>query len=35
MFDFDALSQAIAGQTKLCIGDIMLDEFNYEENSRN
>jgi D-beta-D-heptose 7-phosphate kinase / D-beta-D-heptose 1-phosphate adenosyltransferase len=34
MFDFDALSQAIARQTVLCIGDLMLDEFVYGEVSR-
>lgn len=34
MFDFEALSQAIAGQTVLCIGDLMLDEFVYGEVSR-
>jgi len=34
MFDFDALSQAIAGQTVLCVGDLMLDEFVYGEVSR-
>src|ERR1700723_2407917 len=34
MFDFDALSHAIAGQTVLCIGDLMLDEFVYGEVSR-
>jgi D-beta-D-heptose 7-phosphate kinase/D-beta-D-heptose 1-phosphate adenosyltransferase len=34
MFDFDALSRAIAGQTVLCIGDLMLDEFVYGEVSR-
>jgi D-beta-D-heptose 7-phosphate kinase/D-beta-D-heptose 1-phosphate adenosyltransferase len=34
MFDFDALSNAIKGQTVLCIGDLMLDEFVYGEVSR-
>src|SRR3954468_20772836 len=34
MFDFDALSHAIAGRTVLCIGDLMLDEFVYGEVSR-
>jgi D-beta-D-heptose 7-phosphate kinase/D-beta-D-heptose 1-phosphate adenosyltransferase len=34
MFDFDALSQAIASQTVLCVGDLMLDEFVYGEVSR-
>src|SRR3954471_10956397 len=34
MFDFEALSQAIAGKTVLCIGDLMLDEFVYGEVSR-
>ena len=34
MFDFDALSDAIAGLTVLCIGDLMLDEFVYGEVSR-
>ena len=34
MFDFDSLSQAIARQTVLCIGDLMLDEFVYGEVSR-
>jgi D-beta-D-heptose 7-phosphate kinase/D-beta-D-heptose 1-phosphate adenosyltransferase len=34
MFDFDALSQAIAGRTVLCVGDLMLDEFVYGEVSR-
>src|SRR3954470_13784011 len=34
MFDFDALSQAILGQTVLCVGDLMLDEFVYGEMSR-
>jgi len=34
MFDFEALSQAIAGQTVLCVGDLMLDEFVYGEVSR-
>jgi D-beta-D-heptose 7-phosphate kinase/D-beta-D-heptose 1-phosphate adenosyltransferase len=34
MFDFDALSQAIARCTVLCIGDLMLDEFVYGEVSR-
>ena len=34
MFDFEALSSAIAGQTVLCVGDLMLDEFVYGEVSR-
>lgn len=34
MFDFDTLSQAIARQTVLCVGDLMLDEFVYGEVSR-
>jgi D-beta-D-heptose 7-phosphate kinase/D-beta-D-heptose 1-phosphate adenosyltransferase len=34
MFDFDALSHAIAKQTVLCVGDLMLDEFVYGEVSR-
>ena len=34
MLDFEALSQAMVGQTVLCIGDLMLDEFVYGEVSR-
>src|ERR1700676_4436865 len=34
MFDFDALSNAIASRTVLCVGDLMLDEFVYGEVSR-
>jgi D-beta-D-heptose 7-phosphate kinase/D-beta-D-heptose 1-phosphate adenosyltransferase len=34
MFDFEAISQAISGQTVLCVGDLMLDEFVYGEVSR-
>src|SRR6478736_10288253 len=34
MFDFEALSQSITGQTVLCVGDLMLDEFVYGEVSR-
>src|ERR1700704_551750 len=34
MFDFDALSNAIASRTVLCVGDLMLDEFIYGEVSR-
>src|ERR1700730_13620851 len=34
MFDFDSLSHAIVGQTVLCCGDLMLDEFVYGEVSR-
>src|SRR5450755_3347373 len=34
MFDFDALSHAITGQTVLCVGDLMLDDFVYGEVSR-
>src|ERR1700737_1740070 len=34
MFDFDALSHAMARQTVLCVGNLMLDEFVYGEVSR-
>jgi D-beta-D-heptose 7-phosphate kinase / D-beta-D-heptose 1-phosphate adenosyltransferase len=34
MFDFDSLSRAMTGQTVLCVGDLMLDEFVYGEVSR-
>src|SRR6202049_5109792 len=34
MFDFDALSSAMASKTVLCVGDLMLDEFVYGEVSR-
>src|SRR6516165_1395644 len=34
MFDFDALSQAIARKTVLCLGDLMLDDFVYGEVAR-
>ncbi|MDB5564083.1 MAG: bifunctional heptose 7-phosphate kinase/heptose 1-phosphate adenyltransferase [Tardiphaga sp.] len=34
MFDFDTLSHAIARQTVLCVGDLMLDEFVYGDVSR-
>src|SRR5215470_326017 len=34
MFDFDALSHAIADKTVLCVGGLMLDEFVYGEVSR-
>src|SRR3981189_268501 len=34
MFDFDALSHAMASRTVLCVGDLMLDEFVYGEVSR-
>src|SRR6201747_1577731 len=34
MFDFEALSHAMASRTVLCIGDLMLDEFVYGEVSR-
>ncbi len=34
MFDFEALSDAIASQTVLCVGDLMLDEFVYGEVSQ-
>src|SRR5712671_452333 len=34
MFDYDALSHAMSGQTVLCVGDLMLDEFVYGEVSR-
>jgi D-beta-D-heptose 7-phosphate kinase / D-beta-D-heptose 1-phosphate adenosyltransferase len=34
MFDFEALSHAMASRTVLCVGDLMLDEFVYGEVSR-
>src|ERR1700746_1107035 len=34
MFDFEALTDEIAGKTVLCVGDVMLDEFVYGEVSR-
>ncbi|WP_407151497.1 D-glycero-beta-D-manno-heptose-7-phosphate kinase [Bradyrhizobium sp. ORS 86] len=34
MFDFEALLHAMSGQTVLCVGDLMLDEFVYGEVSR-
>lgn len=34
MFDFEALSDSMASQTVLCVGDLMLDEFVYGEVSR-
>jgi D-beta-D-heptose 7-phosphate kinase / D-beta-D-heptose 1-phosphate adenosyltransferase len=34
MFDFDSLSNAMARQSVLCVGDLMLDEFVYGEVSR-
>jgi D-beta-D-heptose 7-phosphate kinase/D-beta-D-heptose 1-phosphate adenosyltransferase len=34
MFDFDKQLSSLAGQTVLCIGDLMLDEFVYGEVSR-
>src|SRR5580693_4235306 len=34
MFDFEVLTDAIARQTVLCVGDLMLDEFVYGEVSR-
>ncbi|MGH6680197.1 MAG: D-glycero-beta-D-manno-heptose-7-phosphate kinase, partial [Bradyrhizobium sp.] len=34
MFDFETLSHAMARQTVLCVGDLMLDEFVYGEVSR-
>ena len=34
MFDLDALSNAMASRTVLCVGDLMLDEFVYGEVSR-
>jgi D-beta-D-heptose 7-phosphate kinase/D-beta-D-heptose 1-phosphate adenosyltransferase len=34
MFDFDKKLSALAEQTVLCIGDLMLDEFVYGEVSR-
>src|ERR1700687_5439013 len=34
MFDFETLTHAMARQTVLCVGDLMLDEFVYGEVSR-
>src|ERR1700739_1660248 len=34
MFDFDALSHAIARRTGICVGDLILDEFVYGDVSR-
>jgi D-beta-D-heptose 7-phosphate kinase/D-beta-D-heptose 1-phosphate adenosyltransferase len=34
MFDFDSFHHAMARQTVLCVGDLMLDEFVYGEVSR-
>ena len=34
MFDFDKHLAALAEQTVLCVGDLMLDEFVYGEVSR-
>src|SRR5712671_3987984 len=34
MFDFEALSHAMASRTVLCVGDLMHDEFVYGEVSR-
>jgi D-beta-D-heptose 7-phosphate kinase/D-beta-D-heptose 1-phosphate adenosyltransferase len=34
MFDFEILSKAMIGQTVLCVGDLMLDEFVYGDVSR-
>src|ERR671936_1504391 len=34
MFDFEAISRAMAGKTVLCVGDLMRDEFVYGEVSR-
>src|SRR5579872_4805429 len=34
MFDFETLNDAMARQTVLCVGDLMLDEFVYGEVSR-
>jgi D-beta-D-heptose 7-phosphate kinase/D-beta-D-heptose 1-phosphate adenosyltransferase len=34
MFDFDSFHKAMARQTVLCVGDLMLDEFVYGEVSR-
>ena len=34
MFDFEALADAIARKSVLCVGDLMLDEFVYGEVSR-
>jgi D-beta-D-heptose 7-phosphate kinase/D-beta-D-heptose 1-phosphate adenosyltransferase len=34
MIDFDDLSNGFSGQTVLCVGDLMLDEFVYGEISR-
>src|SRR5580692_7876546 len=34
MFDFESFHRAMVGQTVLCVGDLMLDEFVYGEVSR-
>src|ERR1700761_4474721 len=34
MFDFESFHRAMARQTVLCVGDLMLDEFVYGEVSR-
>src|SRR5580698_8652598 len=34
MFDFESFHRAMARQTVLCVGDLMLDEFIYGEVSR-
>src|SRR3569623_261779 len=34
MIDFDTLSERMSRQTVLCVGDLMLDEFDYGEVSR-
>ncbi|HYI28457.1 MAG TPA: D-glycero-beta-D-manno-heptose-7-phosphate kinase, partial [Bradyrhizobium sp.] len=34
MFDFDQILERVAGQTVLCIGDLMLDDFVYGDVSR-
>ena len=34
MFDFDRYISGLAGQTVLCIGDLMLDEFVYGDVTR-
>src|SRR6516165_1896241 len=34
MFDFEALNDAIARKTVLCVGDLMLDDFVYGEVAR-
>src|SRR6185312_10431319 len=34
MFDFESFHRTMVGQTVLCVGDLMLDEFVYGEVSR-